>query len=353
MSEKMLFLGAGASYQFDKPTTPALKKDLIKAGPTVSPILRSILKTPGFGDIEHVLAALHGIRDLLSNPEDYLTQYLLKGKIQPEEHTLNDFDESFQYLKQNIEGTEKSLINTIFETYDWKSQHDPELRRFYEPLLDLLTEDSNKVYIGTTNYDQAVERFCTLGGHDYRCIDGFDEANSGKWIWKKENFNVEPSNGKKFVYLYKIHGSLKWTRMGGQIIKLDQVERFRGYENDVFIAPTVNPKVEAEKEPFTTLNNEFTKKSEAADAVIIIGCSFRDQHINEIFQKFIDDERQVIIISPSADKTYAKNFANKNLSEDKLRQWASNNVPNNVHFITKYLGPKTNQDVLEEIKKLI
>lgn len=50
------------------------------------------------------------------------------------------------------------------------------------------------------------------------------------------------------------------------------------------------------------------------DACIVIGFSFRDEHINDIFSKFLTRGKSIIIVSPSADKTTFAHLLKKDVS---------------------------------------
>lgn len=82
-----LFLGAGASVPYNKPTTRDLKNKLVKRYIEVeatdySPAehyLYSILNFPEFEDIEHILQCIKEIDDFF-NSSPYGGKYLLEGQ---------------------------------------------------------------------------------------------------------------------------------------------------------------------------------------------------------------------------------------------------------------------------------
>ena len=100
----------------------------------------------------------------------------------------------------------KFIINReIFTKYAWKDEKSSELENFYDPLFKLLSENS-ELHVGTTNYDLAVETFCSLPGKNYSLIDGF-VLNGDNYIWDNENFKNPGNVGTDTkIFLYKIHG---------------------------------------------------------------------------------------------------------------------------------------------------
>ena len=87
------------------------------------------------------------------------------------------------------------------------------------------------------------------------------------------------------------------------------------YVENILICPTLSPKDGTEIEPSNTIRNEFKKFMEVADVCIIVGFSFRDEHINSIFSDFIERGKSIIVISPSADKNVYTNLLRKDMPQ--------------------------------------
>ena len=64
------------------------------------------------------------------------------------------------------------------------------------------------------------------------------------------------------------------------------------YSDDVLIKPTLSPKEEEQDEPFKTLMDKFGKIIQEDKICIIVGYSFRDLGINEVFNLFHTTERK-------------------------------------------------------------
>ena len=82
------------------------------------------------------------------------------------------------------------------------------------------------------------------------------------------------------------------------------------------IYPTISPKDGEEKEPYKTIREKFKEFMDIADICIVIGFSFRDEHINEIFSSFLQRNKKIISISNTADKNLFKNLLRKNIESE-------------------------------------
>ena len=76
------------------------------------------------------------------------------------------------------------------------------------------------------------------------------------------------------------------------------------------VRPTLSPKEEEQIEPFKTLFYKFKEKINKSKVCIVIGYSFRDRGINEIFDSFTKQGGRLIIVSPDATKEFTENFIN-------------------------------------------
>lgn len=93
----ILFLGAGASAPFGKPTTLQLKQKLLeKYQYQLEPkFLSSFLLCPTYNDIEHVLQALRDIRQFIDSQKIYNIIFIRLSIIN---HSLNRSTSSIDTL---------------------------------------------------------------------------------------------------------------------------------------------------------------------------------------------------------------------------------------------------------------
>jgi hypothetical protein len=120
------------------------------------------------------------------------------------------------------------------------------------------------------------------------------------------------------IYLYKLHGSLNWKKHKVYGVEATSEERRSNdpnYSENLLVYPTVSPKDGEFMEPYKTIRATFKKFMETNDICIVIGFSFRDEHINEIFSSFLNRGKSVIIISPSADKNVYSSLLKKDVPD--------------------------------------
>jgi hypothetical protein len=183
------------------------------------------------------------------------------------------------------------LEDDVFENYAWDYSVDPKLDAVFDSLFGLIKNKSNDIQVFTTNYDRAVEEYCSKREKNCRFIDGFQsDEYSNRRVWGRGYSSPHVEEEKTNVYLYKLHGSLNWKKHKLYGIEATGEERRSSdpnYVENLLVYPTLSPKGGAEIEPYKTIREEFKRYMEIADACIIIGFSFRDSHINMIFSDFI------------------------------------------------------------------
>ena len=293
----MLFLGAGASAMFGKPTTgeflQALHEYLDEDAKKFYNFLDSEI---GFDDIEHVLQDLKEVRSFGETDMGRLAfPYTSRLRIQCAQ---DDFLSSSRKLEDQI----KSLIRSY---YKWSDDDDKDYKQklelYRQIFLDLRSE-TDSVTVFTTNYDTIIEKYCS-GSEMHTCVDGFTDKRS-RSIWTG-NFT---KNVRWPVCLYKLHGSLGWERdKKHRIIKSSERDNRSDIE-DVIIMPTHSPKKEEKDTPFLEMFKFMKKEFKKHNTCIVIGCSFRDQSINDVFRKFIRKRKTMVVISPTASKDLQNNL---------------------------------------------
>jgi hypothetical protein len=237
-----LFLGAGASVQFGNPTTKVFKEQLIEKKLFDEQFL-PLLKLKLFPDIEYVLQCLKEILELENNQ---LGKFLNNNEFVFEVKSLMEDVELSPSTTKLFMSSAKTwhyqIMRYIFETYKIATESAPSLKDFFDTLFSCIDKYSNRIDIGTTNYDLAVETFCNLSGSDHRFVDGF-EISGKKYTWNPQVFQKAPTG--KLVYLYKIHGSLNWRGKTNNLIKYDSMPSFEdddALSPSTVIAPTLSPK---------------------------------------------------------------------------------------------------------------
>jgi hypothetical protein len=160
--------------------------------------------------------------------------------------------------------------------------------------------------------------YCSKPERKCRCIYGFRyDEYSERRLWDKDKgYDISSvQEGVTNVYLYKLHGSLNWKKHAtGEIEAISGETPFSdpNYVEDMLIYPTLSPKDGQELEPYNIIREKFKDFMDEADACIVIGFSFRDEHINNIFTDFLKrGRRTLIVVSPSAEKYIDENLLEK------------------------------------------
>lgn len=309
MMKIALFLGAGASAPFGMPTTAKLREKLqnFNYANVDEEILQSFLTESKYPDIEYVLQA---VRDILkfsrSKGGDYFFTHGKNGIFRYQKGTV-----PFDTFIGKVVQAESALEDFVYENYRWKPSYQSQVREIYGIVFEFLKKHSDSIRIFTTNYDRILEEFCHFHG-DYQLVDGFDRnpphSEISRWAGK---FDIEKSKGLTNVYLYKLHGSLNWKEhIDHGIIKTNEESKSSdsNFKRNLVVMPTLSPKEEEEAEPFRSIISEFMNYLDKADACIVIGFSFRDQRINEIFKKFYQSGKALVVLSPHSMENVCENL---------------------------------------------
>ena len=288
-----LFLGAGASVPFGMPTTEQFKKEL-SGIPEIQDqaIMKKLLSAPGFEDIEHVLRAIEDIEDIKEHGKMFLEHLLFTFEPKPE-------GISFDELLNGLRSCRHTIIEHVYKLYLFDNTRREQVKTHYDPIFKIL--DGKKIHVFTTNYDQVVEEYVQKNDR-LTPNDGFDyDKSTTKHVFNPNYFDTNSNDGKTQVNIYKLHGSLNWKKMNGKIIRREREERNQNESENILIYPTLNPKNGLDKEPHKTISSKFKAHIENADVFIVIGYSFRDDYINDIFKEFVELGKRLIIISPTVD----------------------------------------------------
>jgi len=217
---------------------------------------------------------------------------------------------------QHIRKIRRMVEDDVFEHYSWHHDKDALLDKCYGYLFGAIRKFSKEVHVFTTNYDRAIEEYCSSEDRKCRCIDGFNyDAYSKKRKWDG-NYAHPIEDGITNVCLRKLHGSLTWKRHKVYgIVETGEERRSTdsNYIENMLVYPTLSPKDGQEIEPYSKIRDEFKRLMDAADICVVIGFSFRDDHINSIFSEFYNRGKPIIVVSPSANKNFYGNLLKKEI----------------------------------------
>ena len=359
-----LFLGAGASAVFGKPTTVELKDRLLKkylSNSLHDQVLRALLSVEKFQDIEYVLSA---IEDLFEFSKTLGHEFFLDMIKRYGSHQMIGFSGTgytYSSIMDELKRVRDTIQEEVFTNYTWKHENleDANLIAVHDLIFSIYDNPSDEIHVFTTNYDQVIETYCAKK-RNLLCIDGFQhDLVSGKTKWAKGDYGYHGiRNEIRNVHLYKLHGSLDWKKhiidgfikTGEEAISPDPK-----ITESILIYPTLSPKNGKNNEPYRTILGKFDEYMQKADACIVIGFSFRDEHVQKIFEKFYNRGKKILVVSPTAISNFRIEIMKEHPSEEQLKSWegesTSQNIKNQIYLIQKRLEIDTVNDIVKEIKR--
>lgn len=337
--ETVILLGAGASQEAGVPTTFEMTEKLVKrvgessrlAGPAVSAlhfVCASLMahdaategQSPFSGlDVERVFTAVELLAErsqlevtpFVASWHPAVDAWDTQSKSAPA-----FFDDKLQtaILESSGVGGARKLITDLIDartgsaadgtTYrDLAAAMLSELRElvattpktigYLAPLTE--TGRTRGITIATLNYDLSIEQSAEVVGASWSTgVEGW--LQTGRWNW--------PSEG---IRLLKLHGSIDWAwaQTEDRIGQMPQRAIFLAHELEEHerrqpaLVFGQRGKLRAEG-PFLSLLGEFESLLSRANRLIIVGYSFRDEHVNEIVQRWTseDIERTITVVDP-------------------------------------------------------
>ena len=246
------------------------------------------------------------------------------------EKYLNWLNKAIDFLKDkesaNYEKVRKYTQEQLIKSIDIDYNNEEALRvleiykKFYNTIFRIRNKSKNPINVFTTNYDLFNEKALESLKINYcNGFSGFTERVFEPSIFRQrivdeENRYKEKWNPlKRYVRLYKIHGSIDWIEKDD---KIQQVQEYSGKEN-ILIYPTQAKHFETQYSPYSELFREMSIKLQNPNtALIIIGYGFGDDHINNLIaQSLINEDFNLIILNSYKEEddsfTKAGEFFNK------------------------------------------
>lgn len=296
--ETIIFLGAGASVPADVPDTREFiygaKGFLNHIGScgteNEQKILRILIERlerrlgKEQADLEKVLETVTDLNNLNDN---ILTDFFEEKKPLFNEKDMKDLLQLEKKLRRFIR--EMTIVS------DDKIEYLEPLR-FFTPL---------KVY--SVNYDTCIEQFCKKYSLSY--TDGFE------LYWHPEFFEDEEYRVKH----YKLHGSVMWWKTNrNTYVKIPikspmkNIELITGEIAENVIVYPVPGKADYSR-PLLDLKSMLYKDLKQARICIVIGYTFRDDSIKQVFFEAAEENHDllIILISPSAAEIYDRQLKSR------------------------------------------
>jgi len=189
-----------------------------------------------------------------------------------------------------------------------------------------LADSQTHCTVATLNYDRTLEDAAYES--DVRMDTGIDHwTSNGEW-----SFNNDAP-----VHLLKLHGSIDWIEEDIHTDALpearfrtrrddDQFPNFRGVRPGMIFGGANKLRADG---PYLELLSRWEDVLTSSDNLIVVGYSFRDDHINEILRRWVNrgPHRRMVVIDPEARdlRQFGKTNFISQLQQDLLGEqgWSS------------------------------
>jgi hypothetical protein len=311
--EVVLLLGAGASVPADIPASQGMIKEIEKLLESSWADYKSLYffvkSAIQFSD------GIHGRFDTDTFNVEKLVE-TLDDLRRGDEHPLYPFVGAWVPKLYEVAGSDLQKVTAFRDEIvrrlrdDWIQLKYKEHAQYFVNLARFQRELQEPLRLFTLNYDLCVETaLAELSGlseasglSNLTVERGFDDER--KWDWRR--FEHERGDGPPAIYLYKLHGSIDWTRDGDDNLTYrDAVSQINPEELAIIFGTPA--KLQA-VDPFLFFAYELRKWTlEEARLIVTIGYGFADDHINGILRQSlkIDPTRKLLAVTRVQDDEQA------------------------------------------------
>jgi NAD-dependent SIR2 family protein deacetylase len=296
--------------------------------------LKENLSLDNIGDIGLFVLQRNGIKNT-SNLEEYNTKIL--------ESLENKFK---QFIRSKITLTPTNIDKLREVYFDFFRQLCQIINDCSDRSLELndkhTTNTFSKWVFFTTNYDNVLEEYWVKYRKYYYLDLGF--IRKAEYIHKVMDPDrlIEFNKDKRInsMQLIKLHGSLNWLRNSQKQIEehdyslnIDDVKNRSGtkdFEDDIIIYPLSQKQLYFS--PYIQLFRVLLEELNNRDLWIIIGYSFRDPIIRNMFKKSlnVNNKQKILLVHPEPSN---------------VKKLFSKNIQNQIFEVKDYFG-KTNYQVV-------
>jgi len=322
-SDIIFFFGAGASAPFGIPTMKQFVVDFEKflnengsesEKMTYTAIKQTLeKKLQRQVDLEAVFTVIDGIINYSPERLGLLSLYSARKIRHP---TLMD-KAICRSLKQKFHSfvREKCLISS--ESFDKISKV---YRDFFNRLWMESTSRSSDIFrsqgnyryctkwtMFTTNYDPCLEHYWRQVAR-VNLNTGFSVQEARRaWLLDPSKFS------QTGLRLFKLHGSISWQIEPDGTVAEEQTIMGRHLLGRKFVGEMMIYPIQQKElyvEPYISMLKELNQELKTKSIWIIIGYSFNDPVIQEIFIRNSDERKRIVLIHPEAQKIKEERLAN-------------------------------------------
>lgn len=184
----------------------------------------------------------------------------------------------------------------------------------------------------TTNYDLCYEeaarrhRFTIIDGFSHALDQVYDRAHFDYDLVRREQGKATPDYIENVFHLYKLHGSIDWRRIGGEIV------RSRGATGEpVLIYPRSSKYQESFEAPYLDMIGALQSALREPDtALIIAGFGFNDDHLSRPILSAIEGNMSLRMVI--CDPVFLDGDKLQNAEHTTNEEWPTKN-----RFLTSFL----------------
>ncbi len=297
--EIIILLGAGASVEAGIPASQGMISK-------IEELLKSEDQTWNqhtqlYNYIKSSIYFSDGIKGKFDNGSSYNVETLVNTLYELrrwEDHPLYPFVGAWNPKLLAVAGSDLSKINAfrrniVFKLRDeWVPLLYDKKASYYEGLTKFQETYQHPLRIFTLNYDLCVEKGCSACSVER----GFNEDH--QWDWRRFS-SSDGEFDQKQIYLYKMHGSIDWTRdKNGFLIYFDSPSMIDPDEIAIIFGVTYKLQY---LDPFLFFAYELRRWTlDQARLIVSVGYGFADEHINGILKQSLNNnpQRKLLIVSP-------------------------------------------------------
>ncbi len=348
--QQMWLLGAGASFESNLPLVRGLTERVRRQladepfegdghpDTTIGGVIEGLRADIGeTANIEHILDHL---ADHLSMARRSASQTAMVNVLGPEQDIRSQ-----QFSYEDLKIVRARILTVIRDTLRWGYVDSDDLDAVREgsPEASILRIDHHESFIDvlfnelragrqlrvqpieffTTNYDTLIEDALALKGVAYS--DGF---RGGAIAYRHPTINDGAATQKDGVRasVTKIHGSIDWVRVGGQIMRHRISDPYPEGESDLLIYPSALKYDLTQREPFDSLFYRFrvSLNRPIPQVLLVCGYGFGDEHV--------DQEIELALRRTDSQLTLVA-FSQKR--EGKPAKWQAQEFGERVYMITE------------------